>query len=225
MELLHKTFEDMQYLIRYPKNYDSTKRYPVILFLHGAGTRSSDITVLKNNFFFKSSEKFLDLGFITVAPLCERETWCDHFETLARFTKTVFAAPDTDPARFYLTGNSMGGYGTWQLAISHPELFAAIVPVCGGGMYWDAGRLVNVPVWAFHGEKDSLVLPAESKIMVERVNQCGGNARLTLYPEAGHDAWTPTYTNREVYEWLLSHQNENAKTLVNEYAADAAAFG
>ena len=225
MELHARMFEDLQYLIRYPENYDSSKQYPVVLFLHGAGTRSSDITVLKNNPFFKNSAAFLDLNFITVAPLCERETWCDHFETLVRFAKAVLAAPDTDPTRFYVTGNSMGGYGTWQLAISHPEMFAAIVPVCGGGMYWDAGRLVNVPIWAFHGEKDCTVLPEESKKMVNAVNKRGGNAKLTLYPEAGHDAWTPTYTNREVFEWLLSHKNENAKALVNEYTAGSAAFG
>lgn len=225
MELIHRTFEDLQYIIRYPENYDSAKKYPVILFLHGAGTRSKNITVLKNNSFFKNSGAFLDLNFITVAPLCERETWCDHFETLVRFAKSIFTAPDTDPERFYLTGNSMGGYGTWQLAISHPELFAAIVPICGGGMYWDAARLVNVPVWAFHGERDTLVLPTESKTMVERINKHGGNAKLTYYPEAGHDSWTATYTNRAVYEWLLSHKNENAKALVNEYADGSDKFG
>ena len=225
MELMHKTFEGLQYLIRHPENYDSAKKYPVILFLHGAGTCSSDITVLKNNSFWRNSSAFLDLDFITVAPLCERETWCDHFETLVRFVKALLAAPFVDPERLSLTGNSMGGYGTWQLAISHPECFSAIAPLCGGGMYWDAGRLVNVPVWAFHGEKDSLVLPRESKIMVERVNNCGGNAKLTLYPEAGHDCWTPTYQSRALYEWLLSHKNQNAKALVNEYEAGSAAFG
>ena len=225
MELITKTFEDLQYLIRYPENFDAAKQYPVILFLHGAGTRSHDITVLKNNSFFKNSGQFLDLNFITVAPLCERETWFDHFETLVRFTKMILACPFVDPARLSLTGNSMGGYGTWQLAMSHPEFFSAIVPVCGGGMYWDAGRLINVPVWAFHGEKDGTVLTVESKKMVDAINKRGGNAKLTLYPEAGHDSWTPTYTNREVYEWLVSHQNENAKALVNEYTAGSAAFG
>ena len=92
-------------------------------------------------------------------------------------------------------------------------------------MYWDAGRLINIPVWAFHGEKDGTVLTEESKKMVDAINKRGGNAKLTLYPEAGHDCWTPTYTNRAVYEWLLSHKNENVKALINEYTAGSAAFG
>ena len=86
-----------------------------------------------------------------------------------------------------------------------PEAFAAIVPVCGGGMYWDARRLKETPVWAFHGAQDKTVLPEESLHMVEKVNAFGGNAKLTLYPNNAHDAWTDTYSNPEVYAWLLEH--------------------
>jgi predicted peptidase len=111
----------------------------------------------------------------------------------------------------------MGGYATWQLAMSLPEYFAAIVPICGGGMYWNAGRLVNVPVWAFHGQKDPVVLPEESVKMVEAVKHNGGNARLTLYPENAHDAWSDTYRNPEVFEWLLTNENQNAMKLTEQY--------
>ena len=107
-----------------------------------------------------------------------------------------------------LMGASMGGYTTWQLAMALPELFAAIVPICGGGMYWNAPRLKDVPVWAFHGDSDPVVLPRESEQMVFRVKQCLGNAKLTIYENTEHDAWTPTFNNPEVFKWLLSNKKE-----------------
>ena len=111
----------------------------------------------------------------------------------------------------------MGGYATWQMAMSLPEYFAAIVPICGGGMYWNAGRLVHVPIWAFHGKLDPTVLVEESEKMVDAVNKRGGNAKLTVYPENGHDAWSDTYGNPEVFAWLLRHRNQNAPTPEKEY--------
>jgi predicted peptidase len=212
-------FEGMQYIIRRPEGYREGEKYPVLLFLHGAGTRGSDIRVLENNPFFKLTAQHADLPFVTVAPLCHSETWFDLFETLKRLVAMIQAADFADPDRIYLMGASMGGYGTWQLAISMPEAFAAIVPICGGGMYWDAGRLKKVPVWAFHGDSDPTVFPEESVKMVNAVNKRGGSAKLTVYPDTKHDAWTATYQNREVFEWLLSHcrYSEGAKS-DNSYA-------
>lgn len=114
-------------------------------------------------------------------------------------------------------GASMGGYAAWQLAMSMPDLFAAIVPICGGGMYWNAARLVNVPVWAFHGKRDPVVFVEESEKMVTAVNRCGGNARLTVYPEKEHDSWTDTYQNWEVFEWMLSKENTNTHKLADDH--------
>ena len=218
-------FEGMQYIIRRPEGYREGEKYPVLLFLHGAGTRGRDIRVLENNPFFKLTAQHADLPFVTVAPLCHSETWFDLFETLKRLVAMIQAADFADPDRIYLMGASMGGYGTWQLAISMPEAFAAIVPICGGGMYWDAGRLKKVPVWAFHGDSDPTVFPEESVKMVNAVNKRGGSAKLTVYPDTKHDAWTATYQNREVFEWLLSHcrYSEGAKS-DNSYA-DAKKFG
>lgn len=224
MEIKTLLFEDMQYVLRYPECYREGEKYPLLLFLHGAGTRGDDIGKVLGNSFLKHSAAQEGLSFITVAPLCHKNTWFDMLETLCRFAKMLSCAPFTDAARFYLTGNSMGGYGTWQLAMSCPELFAAIVPVCGGGMYWNAARLANVPIWAFHGAKDGTVFPEESEKMVNAVNKRGGSAKLTVYPENGHDSWTDTYTNRAVYEWLLSHTNQNAKQLADEYN-NSKAFG
>lgn len=99
----------------------------------------------------------------------------------------------------------MGGFGTWSLAQAHPERFAAIAPVCGGGIARTACKLKDIPVWAFHGAKDPVVRVEESKKMVDAVNDCGGNAKLTIYPESGHDSWTETYNNPALYEWFLEH--------------------
>ena len=111
----------------------------------------------------------------------------------------------------------MGGYATWQLAMSMPEAFAAIVPICGGGMYWNAERICNVPVWAFHGGKDTTVFLEESVKMIEAVKRCGGEAKLTVYPENAHDAWSDTYRNPEVFAWLLEHTKKNELHCVDKY--------
>ena len=212
-----KQFESLKYIVRYPQNYNATDKYPVLIFLHGAGTRGDDISLLTENVVFKIIEKYDDFPFVIVAPQCSENSWFDMFEQLKRFVLKISNESFTDKKRIYLMGNSMGGYGTWQLAMSMPELFAAIVPICGGGMYWNAGRLVNVPVWAFHGEQDMTVRVEESVKMVEAVNKRGGNAKLTIYPDRQHDSWTDTYSNYEVFEWLLSNKNENASDMKDEY--------
>ena len=114
-------------------------------------------------------------------------------------------------------GISMGGYATWQLAMSMPEVFAAIVPICGGGMYWNAGRLANVPVWAFHGKEDPTVLVEESEKMVAAVNKNGGKAKLTVYFGCRHDSWSETYKNPEVFAWLLSNEKNNNSMITDKY--------
>ena len=208
----------IRYIIKIPNNFKDDKKYPVILFLHGAGSRGEDINQLKTNPYFTITEsKIKDFPFITVAPLCTKNTWFDLWECLENLVLEILKQPFVDAERIYLMGASMGGYGTWQLAMSMPEIFAAIVPICGGGMYWNAGRLINTPIWAFHGAKDSTVLCVESEKMVNRVNALGGNARLTVYPENAHDAWSDTYKNPEVFKWLLDHKNSNAKELVDLY--------
>lgn len=224
MNIEHSKFETIQYLICYPDGYNAGNKYPVLVFLHGAGTRGTEIEKLKNNAFFKHYERQQDHPFIVVAPLCHENTWFDLFESLKHFICFINEQEYTDQSRVYLMGASMGGYATWQLAMSVPELFAAIVPICGGGMYWNAARLKNVPVWAFHGAKDGTVLLRESEILVEKINEKGGKARLTVYPENGHNAWDDTYSNPAIYEWLLSHYNCNEEKPDDAYT-DSVMFG
>lgn len=221
-----RQFEQMRYMIRFPEIYEAGKKYPVIIFLHGAGTREIETEALKESGYLKFSGQYAQEPFIAVVPHCQGvdNTWFDMLETVKKFVRMLIEEEYTDKKRIYLTGNSMGGYGTWQLAMSMPEVFAAIVPVCGGGMYWNAGRLVNVPVWAFHGGKDPIVFPEESKKMVDGVNKAGGNAKLTIYPENFHDSWTDTYSNPKVYEWMFSHENMNHIEVTTEYN-DSAIYG
>lgn len=207
MEIMY--YENVQYMIDYPQDYKKGEKRPVILFLHGAGSRGNDMQLLADNPYFKIPHAAADFPFVTVAPHCCENTWFDMFETLKGLVRKVATESYTDPKRVYLMGASMGGYAAWQLGMSMPESFAAIVPICGGGMYWSAERLVNVPVWAFHGEKDDVVFVEESIKMTEAVNQWGGQAKLTIYPDNAHDAWSDTYRNGEVFEWMLSHENQN----------------
>lgn len=110
-----------------------------------------------------------------------------------------------DCDRVYLTGSSMGGYTCWALSVMYPEKFSAAVICCGGGMYFpSAVERIKFPVWAFHGKLDTVVLPRESEIMVERINACNGNAKLTLVEGREHDVWRDAYYSKDTYRWLLS---------------------
>lgn len=193
-------------VVRYPENFDSGKKYPTVLYIHGAGTIGNDIEKLKNNVFWKHADRH-NLPCVFFAPQCdEGKVWFDLFEKLESFAKAVLEFDFVDKERYYVTGASMGGYATWQISMSLNTLFAAAIPVCGGGMYWYSGRLKNMPVWAFHGENDPTVFCEESVKMVEGINKRGGNAKLTVYPDTEHNAWDPTYKNPEVWAWLFSQR-------------------
>lgn len=199
---------NLQCLIKKPRDFNDDNKYPVIIFLHGAGTRGKDINKLRKNTFFEIIKTYDDFPFVVVAPLCEENTWFDLFESLKLLVNDITLLPYVDVERIYLMGASMGAYASWQLAMSLPDYFAALVPICGGGMYWNASRLSNIPIWAFHGAKDRTVLLEESQKMVNAVNRSNGNAKLTVYPENEHDAWSDTYSNAEVFDWLLKHKKQ-----------------
>ena len=167
---------------------------------------------LTGNPFFTHIEAHDPFPFVVVAPLCTENTWFDLFERLKKLVKEIVAADFADPDRIYAIGASMGGYATWQLGMSLPNTFAAIVPICGGGMYWNAPRLKGVPVWAFHGEIDTTVRCEESVKMVEAINKKGGNAKLTIYEGVAHNSWTPTFEKPEVWAWMLEQRNHYVQT-------------
>ncbi len=218
-------FHNMKYVVKFPTDYVEGKQYPVIIFMHGAGTRGDNLDEIKNGLYFGSTDAFhTELSFISVVPQCYKDTWFDLFETVNLFAEHIAKESFTDSSRLYLMGTSMGGYAVWQMAMSNPALYAAIVPICGGGMYWNASRLVHIPVWAFHGDSDPVVKCRESELLVDSVNANGGNAKLTLYKDCGHDAWSETYKNKEVFEWLLKHAKKSENVIGGNFA-DSSLYG
>ena len=202
-----------QYLLFLPEGYGQKKqRWPVILFLHGAGERGSDLNLVKKHGPPKIAETRKNFPFIVVSPQCPAGAWwTDENEVLINLLDDIVARYSVDKERIYLTGLSMGGYETWTLASAYPERFAAIAPICGGGKRFMTEKLKDVPVWAFHGAKDNLVPLKESEEMVNAIKERGGDARLTVYPEAGHDSWTETYNNQALYDWFMQHRKKSVK--------------
>ena len=225
MEYKEFALGKLRYVVHYPESFSLDQKNPLLIHLNGAGSRGDSIAPCVNTQSVVNGPKvFPSYPFLTVVPLCSTDTWHDLWEHLEELVRFLADQPYVDRKRIYLTGGSMGGYATWQLAMSMPEYFAAIAPVCGGGMYWNARRIVNIPIWAFHGGKDPVVFPEESQKMVDAVNKRGGNARLTIYPENGHDAWTDTYSNPELYRWFLSHEKSEEPPASDDYR-DPKLFG
>jgi len=200
-----------RYLLFLPKDYEQSERsWPLIMFLHGAGERGSDLEKVKIHGVAKNVVSQKDFPFIVVSPQCpEDKWWPGRLDVLINLLDDIMARYNVDKDRVYLTGLSMGGYGTWSLACEYPERFAAIAPVCGGGDRLLAGWLKDMPIWAFHGARDKTVPLKRSQEMVDAVNRSGGNAKLTVYPEAAHNSWTVTYDNKELYDWLLEHRKSD----------------
>ncbi|MBD2449353.1 prolyl oligopeptidase family serine peptidase [Nostoc sp. FACHB-152] len=199
------------YLLFLPKN-DAAKGQllPTIVFLHGSGERGSNLDDVKRHGIAKVVEEQPDFPFITISPQCPRgQFWL--VNKLSILLDEALAAYPIDSDRIYLTGLSMGGYGTWRWSAAEPQKFAAIAPVCGGGEPHNARNLKNLPVWAFHGEQDDIVPLSESEEMVAALKACGGNIKFTVYPEADHDSWTQTYNNPQLYEWFLQHQRQYSR--------------
>lgn len=189
-----------------PRAYGAGEQsWPLMLFLHGAGERGSDLRKLRKYGPPRIVEKDPDFPFILVAPQCPSGTYW-RSAPLLQLVDHVIATHAVDQRRVYVTGVSMGGYGTWQLAANAPERFAAIAPICGGGDPLAAQWIKDLPIWAFHGERDDIVPLSETLRMVEAVRLAGGNPKLTVYPGVGHDSWTPAYAEPELYRWFLSHE-------------------
>jgi predicted peptidase len=195
-----------QYLIHLPADYDAAQEWPLLLFLHGAGERGDDVgRVALHGPPRLIREATLELPFIVVSPqVPEDRIWSVRF--LDALLEEIVRTHSVDEDRIYVTGLSMGGFGTWDLAMEFPHRFAAIVPISGGGSVPGACGLRHLPIWAFHGALDQVVPPSHTDEFVERLRACDGHIRYTRYEDATHDAWTRTYANPELYEWLLSHR-------------------
>ena len=218
--LEEKVFESIKYLVSYPEDFCADKKYPLIVFLHGAGTRSDNTESLRNNACFCNLKKRQARGYILLAPLCSVNNWNEVMSSLINLVGCVRNLDYVDTKRVYLTGNSMGGYGTWELASLRPDWFASIMPVCGGGIKWMAYTLADVPVRTFHGLCDSVVDPIESLEMAKAVNRRGGHAELILFPKLEHNCWDKVYSTEDNYDWLLSFTTDRDKTLIEQYSGE-----
>jgi len=197
---------DLDYLLFLPREYAATTKrpWPMILFLHGSGERGKDLSKVKIYGPPKRAETETNFPFVVVSPQCPTEQWWDA-DALYALVQTIIKTYRVDTNRLYLTGLSMGGFGTWNMAMAYPHLFAAIAPVCGGGDAAKAATVRHIPVWVFHGVDDPAVPIRRSEQMVTALQQAGGDVRFTRYEKTGHDSWTKAYNEPELYTWFLQH--------------------
>ena len=185
-----------------------TPKMPLVIQLHGAGERGdgdSELGLVEKHGLpnYLKAEPRKDC--IMIFPQCPKDTfWAARVESVLRFIDQMIAKYNADEDRVYLTGLSMGGFGTWFTAMAAPHKFAAIVPICGGGMAWNAGVLC-MPTWAFHGTADTAVNVFHSDDMVEGMRRAGRNVKYTRLDGVGHDVWVQAY-NRELVDWLLEQK-------------------
>lgn len=181
----------------------------MILYLHGSSRRGRDIEQVKANGLPPVLDSKDNFEFVVASPQAlSNYSWQVSWrpDDLILLLDHLLAKYHIDPRRVYLTGLSMGGYGTWACIAEHPDRFAAAIPICGGGNPDLGKRIAQLPVWAFHGDADNVVPVERSIEMVDAVNAAGGKARLTRYPKVGHDSYTQTYANPEIYRWLLEQK-------------------
>jgi predicted peptidase len=193
----------LNYLSYVPEDYStSNKRYPLMLFLHGSGERGSDLEMVKKHGPIKEVTKGRPLPFVIIAPQCpDRRSW--DVDELIGLLNEVEKKFRIDRSREYVTGLSMGGYGTWALLAAQPKRFAAAAPVCGGGDPQSVGLFAKVPLWVVHGDKDQAVNIQQSIDMVTALKTAGANPTFSVIAGGGHDVWSDFYASDEFYKWLL----------------------
>ncbi|WP_020473233.1 carboxylesterase family protein [Zavarzinella formosa] len=215
----------LPYQIMTPAKAEVGKKYPLVIFLHGAGERGTDNEkqLVHGVPQFASEENRKKYPCFLIAPQCPdgkkwvEVDWSADSHTMPKevsisekltleLIDQLLKDHPIDPKRIYLTGLSMGGYGTWDLLARKPELFAAGVPVCGGADEKTAQTLKKMPIWAFHGTKDTAVKPARSRNMVKALLEAGGHPKYTEYPEVGHNSWDKAYSDPEMFTWLFTQK-------------------
>ena len=193
------------YLVYFPKCYDETKKYPLMLFLHGMGERGNELSILKRTGIPKIFDCDVDYEVIVVSPQCpENLTWNSRPEKLFRFLQWIIKKYNADEDAVSITGLSMGGFGTWQLIADYPQIFSAAAPICGGRASV-LERAASVPIRIYHGEKDDVVSVMYSKDAYEILKRHNAkDVELFIYPECYHDSWTKAYEQTDLIDWLIS---------------------
>jgi predicted peptidase len=219
--------EELPYRIHLPKSMDKSKKYPLVIFLHGAGERGNENKkqlahgakdILK---YSRSNNEPV----IIIAPQCPKKKqwvntpWGKLSHTMPKEPSIPMALAisllkskvnnlPVDVKRVYVSGLSMGGYGTWDIIQRMPDYFAAAIPVCGGGDSAEAPKLKNLPIWCFHGGNDRVVKTKRSQDMIAAIKKAGGSPKYTEYPGVGHNSWSATFSNKEVLKWLFEQKKK-----------------
>jgi predicted peptidase len=202
--------KEAKYVLFVPKDYDGKKAYPLILFLHGAGETGTDnqkqVAVGLGKAIKEQADTF---PCITVFPQSQKRTWkadSDDGKRALAILDEVEKDYKVNKKRVYLTGLSMGGFGTWSFAEAYPERWAAIVPICGGGDPKTAEKIKNIPCWIFHGDADKAVNVEKSREMKKALETAGGKPHYTEFEGVGHNSWDKAYATKELYEWMLKQE-------------------
>lgn len=221
-QFISESGDTLNYRIYIPEEADSTGTYPLVLFLHGAGERGSDNTAQLTWGVWRFVQDSVQQRHpsIVVAPQAPKEQywgridWRENLDLTSEPSKPLHLAYQLvnslqeqyriDSDRLYITGLSMGGFGTWEMLIRHPDMFAAGVPVCGGGDVTKAHTLADIPIWAFHGAVDDVVPPRLSRDMIRGIQYAGGHPGYTEYPDVNHGSWIPAYREPKLVDWMFS---------------------
>jgi predicted peptidase len=212
--------EELSYGWLTPLNPKEGEKYPLVICLHGSGGNVKASAVLAKQPMREQYPAFV------IVPKAERPaTWAqtdifrrpgtamlpEKMPVLIETIRELIRTEAIDPVRVYITGQSLGGVGSWAAISRHPELFAAAVPVCGAWKVEDVPKMLSVPVWAFHGEKDPTVPVHFSRDLTAAITKAGGTAKYTEYPGVGHDSWLKAYDDAEMWQWLFSQRKAVTK--------------
>ena len=210
--------QDIKYVVYVPRSYDPDKPMPEILFLNGmmeCGTDGFRQVYHLGGAIMLDAEKW---PFIIIFPQkqyaldeWEERAWEDQDDMVMAILKKTEAEYNVDRSRLYLTGLSQGGHGTWEIAAMHPDLFAAIAPICGWGDKSLAEKVAKLPIWVFHGDADTTVPPEKSREMVNWVKEAGGSPKFTVYPGIGHNSWDKAYREENLPEWFLQNSRQSSQ--------------
>lgn len=201
----------LKYILDLPK--DSSKPFPLVLFLHGAGERGDNLEIVKAHSPF-TYKNLVKEDFAILAPQCPENVYWDT-KAVYELLQYVIKNYNVDQNRIYLTGLSMGGWGTWKLADEHPEIFAAIAPVCGPmnrpALSRVCTQLADKPIWIFHGALDDIVPLENSTTMFQKLTTCNKTVQYTIFENDNHNSWDSTYSDPKFYEWMFAQRKNAAK--------------
>lgn len=202
----------VQYLLYLPADYDQTEQFPLMLFLHGRGESNGPLSLVAKWGPPAMVARGDEMPYIIVSPQCpQADNWSSDTQRkrLMELLESSVNALKVDNDRVYLTGLSMGGFGSWRLAAEHPDRFAAVVPICGGVSESHAEQLKEIPIWAFHGDRDAVVPIQRTSDIVDAIKQLGGTAvQFTTLEGVGHNSWSSAYATPDLYQWMNQQRRQ-----------------